>query len=63
MDKKLLDILACPSCKGKLIYMREANELICRFDKLAYPVQDGIPVMFEDEARKLSAEELDKYKS
>lgn len=57
MDKKLLDILACPICKGPLVYQQEAAELICRVDRLAYPIRDGIPVMLEDEARRLEADE------
>ncbi len=55
MDSKLLDILACPVCKGPLDYDKGAEELICRHDRLAFPIRDGIPVMLEDEARKLSA--------
>lgn len=58
MDKKLLDILVCPLCKGKLLLKRD--ELICRFDRLAYPVRDGIPVMLEAEARSVSLEEKDQ---
>ena len=57
MDKKLLDILACPVCKGPLVYNKEAGELICKADRLAYPIRDDIPVMLEEEARKLPAEE------
>ena len=57
MDKKLLDILACPVCKGPLVYKKENNELICKADRLAYPVLDDIPVMLEEEARQLPAEE------
>jgi uncharacterized protein YbaR (Trm112 family) len=57
MDSKLLDILVCPVCKGKLYYNKEAAELICRVDRLAYPVRDDIPVMLEEEARKLEADE------
>ncbi len=53
MDKALLEILACPLCKGKLEYDKSKQELICRFDKLAYPVRDGIPVLLENEARAL----------
>ena len=53
MDKKLLDIIVCPVCKNKLEYDKKTTELICRQDKLAYPVRDGIPVLLEDEARKL----------
>ena len=54
MDKKLLDILVCPKCKGELKYDKKANELICEKDALAYAVRDGIPVMLEEEARNLS---------
>lgn len=57
MDKKLLDILACPACKGPLVYKKEARELICKGDRLAFPIRDDIPVMLEDEARTLAADE------
>ena len=57
MDKKLLDILVCPRCKGKLVYLKKEAELVCRADRLAYPIRDGIPVMLEDEARQLAADE------
>ena len=57
MDKKLLDILACPVCKGPLVFKKDSNELICKADRLAYPIRDDIPVMLEEEARQLPAEE------
>ena len=57
LDKRLLAILVCPRCKGKLVYDRESEELICRTDGLAYPVKDDIPVMLETEARVLTADE------
>ena len=57
VDKKLLEILACPVCKGPLVYRPEAGELICRADRLAFPIREGIPVMLVEEARTLSAEE------
>jgi uncharacterized protein YbaR (Trm112 family) len=57
MDKYLLEILVCPLCKGPLYYDKKAEELICRPDRLAYPVRDGIPVMLEEEARELAPEE------
>ena len=57
VDPKLLEILVCPLCKGKLAYRKDADELVCKADRLAYPVKDGIPVMLEEEARKLSPEE------
>lgn len=57
MDKKLLDILVCPVCKGPLVYKKTEQELICKADRLAYPIRDDIPVMLEEEARQLPAEE------
>ena len=57
MDKKLLDILACPVCKGPLVYDKANQELICKIDRLAYPIRDDIPVMLEDEARQLEPDE------
>jgi uncharacterized protein YbaR (Trm112 family) len=57
IDKKLLDILVCPLCKGPLVYKKEANELICKADRLAYPIREDIPVMLEDEARRVALEE------
>jgi len=53
MDKKTLEILVCPECKGKLEYNKKDNELICHHDKIAFPVRDDIPVMLVDEARQL----------
>ena len=58
VDQKLLDILVCPICKNRLKYHKATGELICRFDKLAFPIRDDIPVMLEQEARKLSSEEV-----
>ena len=60
MDPKLLDILVCPLCKSPLVYRKAEQELICRADRLAFSIQDGIPVMLADEARKLSTEEIEK---
>jgi len=57
LDKKLLDILACPVCKGPLTYNQKNQELICKVDRLAFPIRDDIPVMLEEEARQLPAEE------
>lgn len=56
MDSKLLDILACPLCKGPLIYKKAEAEFICKPCRLAYPIKDDIPVMLEDEARKIPPE-------
>ena len=57
MDKKLLEILACPVCKGPLLYKKDEQELICKVDRLAFPIQNDIPVMLTDEARSIPAEE------
>ena len=57
MQPRLLEILVCPICKGPLIYRKPEQELICRPDRLAFPVRDGIPVMLEVEARKLEPDE------
>jgi len=59
IDPRLLEILVCPLCKGPLVYRKEAGEFVCKADRLAYPIKDGIPVMLEDDARKLDpAEEV-----
>ena len=57
MDARLLDILVCPLCKGPLIYRKAEKELVCRGDRLAFPIRDDIPVMLEDDARKLGTDE------
>ena len=57
MSERLTDILACPVCKGPLIWQREAQEYVCRADRLAYPLRDGIPVMLPDEARRLAPDD------
>lgn len=62
MEKAILEILVCPVCKGPLIYRNEANELICKADRFAYPILDGIPVMLADEARRLTLDEVEKLK-
>jgi uncharacterized protein YbaR (Trm112 family) len=63
VDKKLLDILVCPVCKGPLVYDKGKAELICKADRLAYPIRDDIPVMLEDEARQVSDDELARKSS
>ncbi len=60
MDKKLLEILVCPVTKGPLMYNKERQELISKSARLAYPIREGIPVMLEEEARALSAEEVEQ---
>ncbi|WP_438863658.1 Trm112 family protein [Neptunicella sp.] len=61
-DKALLTILACPLCKGKLILNKDNQELVCRFDKLAYPVRENIPILLENESRELTSDELEEIK-
>jgi len=57
MDAKLLDIIACPVCKGELVYQKDKQELICKFDRIAYSIKDGLPVLLAEEARALPADE------
>ena len=57
MDARLLDILVCPICKGPLVFRKPRAELICRPDRLAFPIRDDIPIMLEEEARKLPPDE------
>ncbi|TDK67268.1 Trm112 family protein [Sapientia aquatica] len=58
MDTRLLDILVCPLCKGPLVYNKAAQELICKGDKLAYPIRDDIPIMWADQARELNSADM-----
>ena len=57
MDKTLLEILACPVCKGELVYDEPGQELICRFDRLAFPIHNDIPIMLQSKARRLGLDE------
>ncbi|AEH32861.1 Trm112 family protein [Vibrio anguillarum] len=57
MDHRLLEIVACPVCKSKLTYDKENQELICKLDRLAYPIKEGIPVLLEPEARSMTMDE------
>ena len=59
MDPKLLEMLVCPVTKGPLVYDRDKQELVSKTARLAYPVRDGIPVMLEEEARRLAPEEYE----
>ena len=58
IDRKLLDILVCPVTKGPLIYDKKKDELVSKSARLAYPIRDGIPIMLEEEARELDADEF-----
>jgi uncharacterized protein YbaR (Trm112 family) len=57
MDARLLDILACPVCKGSLVFRREQQVLVCRLDRLAYQIREDVPIMLEEEARQLAADD------
>jgi uncharacterized protein YbaR (Trm112 family) len=57
MDTKLLDILACPLCKGPLKFVRDRQVLVCRADRLSYPIRDDIPIMLEEEATQLASDD------
>jgi uncharacterized protein YbaR (Trm112 family) len=57
MEERLLDILACPVCKGPLKYQREAAVLVCRAERLAFPIQNGVPMMLEEDSRQLSPDD------
>jgi uncharacterized protein YbaR (Trm112 family) len=59
VDSKLLEILICPVTTGPLVYDKDKQELISKSARLAYPIRDGIPVMLEDEARRLEASEYE----
>ncbi len=62
MDAKLLEILVCPLCKSPLVYRKAEQELICKADRLAYAIKDGIPVMLADEARTMTTEEVEQLR-
>ncbi|WP_316013571.1 Trm112 family protein [Roseobacter sp. HKCCA0434] len=53
IDRKLLEALVCPVTRGRLVWDREANELVCHNAGLAYPIQQGVPIMLPDAARRL----------
>ncbi len=54
MDLELLDLLACPSCEAKLTFDADHQRMVCRFEKIAYPVENGVPVLRMDAAIKLN---------
>lgn len=62
MDAKLLEILVCPLCKSPLVYRKAEQELVCKADRLAYAIKDGIPVMLADEARTMTLEEVEQLR-
>lgn len=56
LDHNLLEVVACPVCKGKLHYDRERQALLCKFDQLSFPIEEGIPVLLEDKATPIVKE-------
>ena len=57
MDTRLLEVLACPACKGPLVHVRAEHVLVCRADRLSYPIRDGIPILLEEEAQTLKPDD------
>jgi uncharacterized protein YbaR (Trm112 family) len=57
LSPKILDVLACPLCKGKLHYDKDAQELICKIDKLAFPIKKGVPIMIVEQAKSIEPTE------
>ncbi|MGP1958229.1 MAG: Trm112 family protein [Arsenophonus sp.] len=57
MDHRLLNIIVCPICYGQLTYDKQNSELICKFDHIAYPIRNNIPVLLKEEARQLPLDE------
>jgi uncharacterized protein YbaR (Trm112 family) len=60
IDHRLIELLVCPLCKGKLVMLRDAEQrptaLACHADRLAFPIRDGIPVMLEGQAQPYDPE-------
>lgn len=63
VDASTLEIIACPNCKGKLVLAAAKDELVCRGERLAYPIEEGIPVLIADKARVVDNEELEQLPS
>jgi uncharacterized protein len=61
MDNKILDVLVCPLCKGPVRLSKHKDELFCPNDKIAYPIRHNIPVMLEEEGRKLSIKDINDH--
>ena len=60
MDNKLLEIVICPRCHGKLDYLKQKSILVCQFDRLSYPIDDGLPVLMVEKATSLTKAEIDE---
>ena len=61
MDQSILSVLVCPICKSNLFLDKQENLLICKADKIGYPIKEGIPVMLPEEAKKMNLDEIKKY--
>ncbi|MDE4996927.1 Trm112 family protein [Francisella tularensis subsp. holarctica] len=61
MDHSVLNVLVCPIGKANLYYDKETQVLVCKADKLAYPIRENIPLMLVEEAKKMTLEEVKKY--
>lgn len=60
MDKKLLDIVVCPLCNSKLNYVNEPEQLVCKFDRLSFPFDEGLPVLLAEKATSLTQAQVDQ---
>ncbi|CAB0150254.1 hypothetical protein PSI9734_00809 [Pseudidiomarina piscicola] len=60
LDERTLALLACPLCKGRLVWLATSQELVCRGDRLAFPVQNEIPMLLLSAARTLSPQDLEQ---
>lgn len=58
MDYRLLEVIACPNCKGKLHYDKEKQELVCKFEHIAFPIENGVPILCPESARKIKLDEV-----
>lgn len=58
MDYRLLEVIACPNCKGKLYYDKKKQELVCKYGHIAYPIENGIPILLPERARKIKIDEV-----
>lgn len=62
MDKRLLELLVCPVSKAPVVLSERGDELLCRASGLAYPINNDIPVMLENEARQMEPAEIEALK-
>jgi uncharacterized protein YbaR (Trm112 family) len=53
VNPKILEVIACPLCKGKLVYNKTAQNLVCRFHKISFPIKKDIPIMLITQAKSI----------